>query len=215
MRSLARFLAVLLLAGTALLGIGALMHPMLDGDAAHQLQTIADTSFWRLLHLAMLAGSGLVAVGLWTRFLEGSRAGGALAAALAVLTIGECVNALNIAYMAGSGWHLASMFTAGHAEAGPIFEATHPIGLMAARFGNFVVAIGAILLGWVEWSGIERPRLFAGLAWIAGAGGLVGVALFDESSRAILAAVALLSGWQVLEAFHVLRASSLAPPTAP
>ena len=41
---------------------------------------------------------------------------------------------------------------------------TGPIGWMAARFGNYVVALGATGLGWIEWRDAMRPRW---LAWLA------------------------------------------------
>lgn len=213
MTPLARSLAIALLAGTALLGLGAAFHPVLAGSAAAQLRLIAATSYWRPLHLAMLAGSGLLIAGIWVRVLL-DRAGSAapMLAALALIALGLTLNALNIAYMAGSGWHMAAMFREGRAEMGPLFEATHPIGLMAARFGNFLVALGALLLGWLEWQDAASPRWVAALAWIAALGGFVGVFFFDEASPVALAAVALLSGWEVATALRALRAP--APPLA-
>jgi hypothetical protein len=173
---------------------------MLGGSAADQLRTIAATPYWRALHLAMLAGSGLVVAGIWVRLVDSAGAGArsaALVGALAVVSIGLCLNALNIAFMAGSGTHMAERFAAGAAEMATVFEATHPIGLMAARFGNFVIALGAAALGWIEWSDTSRPRWLAWLAWFAAAGGLFGAVFFDEASRIALAAVALLSAWEL------------------
>src|SRR5581483_7665182 len=132
-------LAVLLLAGTAVLGVGAAFHPMLAGDAAAQLQTIASTPYWRVLHLAMLAGSGLVMAGIWVRLLTNGTTPAPLVAALAIVTVGVALNALNIVFMAGSGTHMAALFANGRYDMQSVFEATHPIGLMSARFGNFVV----------------------------------------------------------------------------
>jgi uncharacterized membrane protein YhaH (DUF805 family) len=208
---LARTLAVALLSGTLLLGIGAAMHPVLVGDAAVQLRLIASTPHWRTLHLMMLAGSALVAAGVWVRLVDRpgvsmsrDAAGAAAVAALALVAVGICINALNIAYMAGAGWHMAALFVQGRAEMSAVFDATHPIGLMAARFGNLVVALGALALGWADWHDADRSRWLALLAWLAGAGGLVGVIFFDEASPLALAAVALLSGWQVATAVRVL-----------
>ena len=200
-----RTLALLLLAGTALVGVGAAVHPVLAGDATAQLRTIAETRHWRTIHLVMLAGSALVAAGVWVRLAD-DRSGATLAAvpALAAISLGVTINALNIAYMAGAGWHMADLFQAGRTETVAVFEATHPFGLVAARFGNLLVALGALSLGWVEWRG-TAPRWLAWLAWLAAAGGLVGVLFFDESSRLALAAVALLSGWQVATAVRALR----------
>jgi hypothetical protein len=205
MAPLTIFLAVALLAGTALHGVGALLHPVLAGDGAAQLRTMADTAHWRTLHLAMLAGSGLVVAGVWVRLVDDRAFVRApLVAALALISIGVTSNAMNIAYMAGAGWHMATGFAAGDAGFVPLFEATHPIGLTAARFGNFIAALGAIALGWGEWYDPEPRRLDAALAWIAAAGGLVGAIFFMESSRLALAAVALLSAWQVAAAVRAL-----------
>ena len=55
MNTLSRALAVALLLGMILLGIGAALHPMLDGGPEAQLRTIAATTFWRPMHLMMLA----------------------------------------------------------------------------------------------------------------------------------------------------------------
>ena len=201
-------LGIALLVGTALHGLGALMHPMLAGDAATQLRTIADMAHWRDLHLAMLAGSGLIVAGVWVRLVDDRAFVRApLLAALTLISVGLTINALNIAYMAGSGWHLADRFVSGDTTMGPLFDATHPIGLMAARFGNFIVALGAFVLGWAEWRDPEPRRLDAGLAWLAAVGGLVGVLFFEESSRIALAAVALLSGWQVITALRAITLS--------
>jgi len=204
---LVRLLAIALLCGTALLGVGAAFHPMLGGDAASQLQTIAATSYWRALHLAMLLGSGLLIAGVWVRLVTDRAAVAPVVAALATISVGLALNALNIAFMAGSGTHMAVLFASGRVDMQSAFEATHPIGLMAARFGNFVVALGALALGWIESSDATRPRWLAWLAWVAAAGGLVGVFFFDEASRFALAAVALLSGWEVATAVLSLRSA--------
>jgi hypothetical protein len=208
MSPLTIILGIALLAGTALHGIGALLHPVLAGDGASQLRTIAETAHWRPLHLAMLAGSGLIVAGVWVRLVD-DRAfvRGALVAALTVVSVGVVINALNIAYMTGAGWHMAARVAAGDASVIPLFDATHPMGLVAARFGNLLIALGAIALGWSEWRDTEPRRLDAVLAWVAAGGGLIGVLFFPESSRMALAAVALLSGWQVVTAGRAITLS--------
>jgi hypothetical protein len=210
---LARTLAVLLLAGTALHGVAAAFHPMLAGDAAAQLAVIAGTPYWRTLHLVMLAGSALIVAGVWARLLDdrSPSSPAPLIAALAIVSVGICINALNTAYMTGAGWRMAALWQAGRVEMAPLFEATHPIGLMAARFGNGLVALGALALGFAERQEPAQPRWIAWLAWAAAAGGFVGVLFFDESSRIALAAVALLSGWQVAVAVRALRPAPAAP----
>jgi len=210
---LERALAVALLAGTALLGVGAVFHPMLVGDAASQLRIIAATPHWRSLHMAMLVGSALVATGVWVRLIDRRStvdirepARGGLIAALAVVSVGVCLQAINIAYMAGSGTRMAALFAQGQTEMSAVFDVTHPIGQMTGRFGNFVIALGALGLGWAEWQDASRPRWMAWLAWAAGAIGLVCAAFFNEASPLAVAPVALLSGWQVATAARVLVA---------
>ena len=216
---LARALALALLLGMMLLGYGAAVHPMLAGSPESQLRTIAETAHWRTMHLMMLAGSGLVIAGIWVRLVTdrtvagsaGSTAAspatfnGPLVAALALIALGLAINALNIGFMAGAGTHMAAQFAAGRTEIAPLFDATHPIGLVAARFGNFIVALGALALGWVESHDPTRPRWLAWLAWAAAAGGFFGVLFFNEASRIALAAVALLSGWELATAVRALR----------
>jgi hypothetical protein len=81
---------------------------------------------------------------------------------------------------------------------------------MTARFGNFLVALGALMLGWLERRDPSSPRWLAWLAWLAAAGGLIGVVLFPEASLVMLAAVTLLPGWQVATAVRALRAPRVA-----
>jgi hypothetical protein len=152
----------------------------------------------------MLAGSGLVIAGVWVRLVTAAATPAPLVAALSLVALGVALNALNIAFMAGAGTHMAALFASGQTEMRSVFEATHPIGLMAARFGNFVVALGALALGIIESRDAARPRWLAWLAWLAAAGGFVGVFFFDEASRLALAAVALLSGWEIATAVRAL-----------
>jgi hypothetical protein len=99
--------------------------------------------------------------------------------------------------MAGPAWRMASEFTAGDSTIARQFELMHPVGLMTARFGNYLIALGALILGAAEWMTTGRPRWIAVLAWIAAVGGLVGVIFFDETRPEMLGAVSLLCGWQV------------------
>jgi hypothetical protein len=214
--SLSRSLAFALLVGTALLGAGAAMHPILPMDPAAQLRIIAESAHFRSLHLAMLCGSGLIILGIWTRALIGSATTPVpLFAALGLISLGLCFNAIDIAFMAGAGFQMASMFSQGHSEMPALFESLHMFGLTTARFGNFLVALGALTLGWVEYQDAASPRWMAWLAWVAGAVGVICIACFSESSLAILAAVTLLPAWQIATAVRALRVSSSARPSRP
>jgi len=203
---ISRPLAVALLVGTALLGIGAALHPMLPADVPGQLRMIAAAPTFRAVHLAMLCGSGLIIAGVWTRLLIARpTAPTPLIGGLALVCLGVCFNAIDIAFMGGAGWHLATAYVAGQRELAPLFEALHQFGLLAARFGNFLVALGALVLGFVERADAESPGWMAWLAWIAAAGGLAGVVLVPEASLLMLTAVTLISGWSVGTSVLALR----------
>jgi hypothetical protein len=196
--SLSRPLAVALLVGTVLLGAGAVLHPMLPADVPGQLRMIAASSIFRPVHLAMLCGSGLIIAGVWTRLSLGRATTPApLIGGLALVCLGLCFNAIDIAFMGGAGWHLATAYVAGQRELAPLFEALHRFGLLTARFGNFLVALGALVLGFAERADPASPRWLAWLAWIAAAGGLAGVVLVPEASLLMLTAVTLIAGWSV------------------
>jgi hypothetical protein len=205
--ALTRPLALALLLGTLLLAGGAAMHPILGGDGSMELDMIGGMRIWRTMHLFMLGGTGLIVVGIWVRFVgapANSPTNGAVIAALSVITVGIALDSLNTTFMAGPAWRMAAAFT-GDASIAKQFETMHYVGLMSARFGNYLVALGALLLGAAEWMTAGRPRWLAVLAWIAAAGGLVGVICFDEASPEMLAAVSLLCGWQVGAAIVALK----------
>jgi hypothetical protein len=212
---LSRSLAIALLLGAALLGAGAALHPILPHEPADQLRLIAATWYFRPVHLAMLCGSGLLIAGVWTRALtSGSIAGPSvsgvpapLLAALGLISLGLCFNAIDIAFMGGAGTQMAAQFASGRTDVSTLFDALHMVGLLTARFGNFLVALGALLLGWVEANDPTSPRWLAWLAWLAGIGGLIGVLFFPEASLMILAAVTLLPAWAVGTAWRGLAGS--------
>src|SRR5919199_83369 len=116
---LTRLLAVALLLGTALLGVGGVVHPVLAGDPAAQLRLIAATPHWRALHLAMLIGSGLVIAGIWVRLLDRAIISAPMLTALALVALGIGINALNIAFMAGGGGGTAGGVRGGGAPREP------------------------------------------------------------------------------------------------
>lgn len=204
MQPLTRSLSIALLVGTVLLGVGAMLHPMLPHDPSAQLRLIAETWYFRPIHLAMLAGSALIILGIWVRALIAPPSP-PLLAALALVSLGLCFNAIDIAFMASAGANLATLAQAGRAEMGTLFDTLHRVGLMTARFGNFLVALGAILLAWVERQGAPSTPWPSRLAWIAGFVGLFCAICFQEASLLILAAVTLLPGWQVVTAVRGLK----------
>jgi hypothetical protein len=206
--TLTRALALALLFGTLLLAGGAAMHPILSGSGSMELGMIGGMPIWRTMHLCMLGGTGLIATGIWVRLVgvpASTTSNRAVTAALTIVTVGIALDAINTTFMAGPAWRMASALAAGDTSVTHAFELMHPVGLMAARFGNYLIALGALILGWAEWITEGRPRWLAVLAWIAGAGGLVGVIGFDEARPEMLGAVSLLCGWQVGAAIVALR----------
>ncbi|HXE57917.1 MAG TPA: hypothetical protein VNK43_07945 [Gemmatimonadales bacterium] len=210
---IARPLAALLVLGTLIVAAAGLVHPRLMGGGARQLATIAASPHWRAVHLGLLAGTGLVIAGIWSQAFRYPRdAGGELLrVGLAVVSIGLAIHALNIVYMTGAGHAMAGFHAAGDGGMATLFDATHPIGLMAARFGNYLIAIGAMLLGWASTRAGVDPPWVGGLAWLAGVGGLVAVALAHESTQYILAPAALLIGWQLAAGGRTLLARRSRP----
>lgn len=212
MITLTRALALALLIGTLLLAGGAAMHPILSGTGAMELGMIGGMRIWRTMHLCMLGGTGLIVAGIWVRLVgvpASTSTNGAVIAALTLITVGIALDAINTTFMAGPAWRMASALAAGDTTITRQFEIMHPVGLMTARFGNYLIALGALILGAAEWLTAGRPRWLAALAWIAAAGGLVGAIFFDEARPEMLAAVSLLCGWQVGAAIVALR-----PPRA-
>ena len=160
------------------------------------------------MHLWMLAGTGLIVLGIWVRLVgmpAGTPTNSVVIAALTMITVGIAFDAINTTFMAGPAWRMAHAFAAGDTAIARQFEIMHPVGLMAARFGNYLIALGALVLGAAEWMTAGRPRWLAVLAWVAAAGGLAGVIFFDEAQPEMLGAVSLLCGWQVGAAIIALR----------
>ena len=147
MSTLTRPLALALLLGTLLLAGGAAMHPILAGSGSMELGMIASMPIWRTMHLCMLGGTGLIAIGIWVRLVgvpANTPTNGAVIAALTIITVGIALDSLNTTFMAGPAWRMASAL-AGDASIAHQFELLHPVGLMAARFGNYLIALGALL----------------------------------------------------------------------
>jgi len=206
--TLTRALALALLIGTLLLAGGAAMNPILSGTGAMELGMIGGMRIWRPMHLFMLGGTGLIVAGIWVRLVgvpASASTNAAVIAALTLITVGIALDAVNTTFMAGPAWRMASALAAGDTAITRQFEIMHPVGLMTARFGNYLIALGALILGAAEWLTAGRPRWLAVLAWIAAAGGLVGAIFFDEARPEMLAAVSLLCGWQVGAAIVALR----------
>lgn len=169
------FYPLCLLAGALLFGLAGLTHPVLHGDGAAQLATIAGTRHWHLIHWSLLFGLPLMLAGLagFVDLHRESPGGGPARAGMVMATFAFIAWMLNILFMAGAGAHLAATYssaepglTATHAVF--LYDMLHPFGLAAERVATFALGVSFYLFGWATWNGRVLPR---GLAWGAfGAG---------------------------------------------
>jgi len=202
------WLAATLLVGTALLGLGAALHPMLPSDLAGQLAVIARTGSWRALHLIMLAGSALVVIGVWGQLVgQKSRPRRALTVVFAIIVCGLVLNASTIAFMAQTGVGDAARYVQGHQEAASGFARGHADAVTLARAGNALVALACIGLAIILRRDPGQPRYMSVLAAVAAIGGIIGVTAFDPASRGAVTAVALFSVWAAAAALRTLWAT--------
>lgn len=173
-----------LLAGAVLFGVAGLLHPMLVGDGAAQLQAVARTSGWRAIHWALLFALALMYMGLVGVALRHGETPGSAPARAGILlaAFAFAVWSLNILFMVGAGYHLAAAFTtsdtgltASHAVF--VFDMLHPMGLAAERLATVLLGLVAYLFAWAMRNGGAYPRWVAwaafAVALINGAAGLL------------------------------------------
>src|SRR5258708_8040992 len=171
------FYGVCLLLGTLLFGGAGLMHPLLSGDGAAQLATIANTSGWRMIHWSLLFGlafmyAGVIGVALRHNDTRGATPG---RAAVRMGAFALSVWSINILFMVGAGWQLAHAYTASDTgltgtHAVFIYDMLHPMGLAAERLATFMLGLVAYMFGWAIRNGAIWPK------WLArAAGGVAGV----------------------------------------
>ncbi len=205
------FYALSLLVGSLLFGIAGLMHPLLVGDGAAQLATIAGTPAWRAIHWSLLFGFPLMLVGVLGiagRHLETAGASAARSGAL-MAVFGFAAWMLNVLFMTGAGWNLARAYTASDlglsgTHAVLLYDMLHPAGLAAERVGTFATGIALYLLGRAIVKGGEFPGW---LGWLGLAAGLVsiGVAVVrSEFSLTMFYAQALIVAWLAVAAVVML-----------
>jgi len=210
------FYGLCLLVGSLLFGIAGLNHPLLSGEGAAQLATVARTSAWRLIHWSLLFGlafmyTGLVGVALRHTDTAGStpaRAG------IVVGAFAFSVWSINILFMVGAGWQLAQAYTASDAgltgtHAVFVYDMLHPMGLAAERLATFMLGLVAYMFGWTIRNGAIWPKWLAWMAWgVAVVDGAVAV-VFSEFSPNLYYAQALFVIWLAAAAVVMLRDSGL------
>jgi len=205
------FYGLCLLVGSLLFAIAGLMHPLLTGDGAAQLATVAATESWRAIHWSLLFGFPLMYVGLvGVALRHGETPGSAPARAGMVLAaFGFGVWTLNVLFMAGAGWQLARAYaTADTGLAGThavfVYDMLHPAGLAAERLATFTLGLVAYVFGWALLNGRVYPRW---LGWAAFAVAVVNAAVavaFDEFSPNLFYGQGLFVAWLVATAVVML-----------
>jgi len=181
------FYGLCLLIGVLLSGIGGLMHPLLTGDGAAQLSTIARTAHWRAIHWSLLFGlafmyTGLIGVALRHGETAGSAPG---RAGILLAGFGFSVWSLNILFMVGAGYQLAHAYTTSDTgltgtHAVFIYDMLHPIGLAAERLATFMLGLVAYMFGWAIRNGGVWPKWLAWMAWLVAAVDGVVALVFSE-----------------------------------
>jgi hypothetical protein len=205
------FYGVCLLLGTLLFGGAGAMHPLLSGDGAAQLATIAKTSGWRMIHWSLLFGlafmyAGVIGVALRHNDTPGATPG---RAAVRMGAFAFSVWSINILFMVGAGWQLARAYTTSDTgltgtHAVFIYDMLHPMGLAAERLATFMLGLVAYMFGWAIRNGAIWPKWLAWAAWtVAVVAGVVAVA-FNEYSPFMYYAQALFVIWLAATAVVML-----------
>ncbi|HEV8305759.1 MAG TPA: hypothetical protein VGQ25_12405 [Gemmatimonadales bacterium] len=205
------FYGLCLLIGSLLFGVAGLMHPLLTGDGAAQLATIAATASWRAIHWSLLFGFPLMYAGLvGVALRHGDTPGSAPArAGILLAAFGFGVWTLNVLFMVGGGWHLAQAYTAADTglagtHAVFVYDMLHPAGLAAERLATFTLGLVAYVFGWALLNGRVYPRW---LGWAAFAVAVVNAAVavgFDEFSPNLFYAQAVFVTWLAATAVVML-----------
>jgi hypothetical protein len=205
------FYGVCLLLGALLFGGAGVMHPLLSGDGAAQLATIAKTNGWRTIHWSLLFGlafmyAGVIGVALRHNDTPGATPG---RAAVRMGAFAFSVWSINILFMVGAGWQLARAYTTSDfgltgTHAVFIYDMLHPMGLAAERLATFMLGLVAYMFGWAIRNGAIWPKWLAWAAWtVAVVAGVVAVA-FSEYSPFMYYAQALFVIWLAASAVVML-----------
>ncbi|OLB66910.1 MAG: hypothetical protein AUI09_04845 [Gemmatimonadetes bacterium 13_2_20CM_2_66_5] len=205
------FYGLCLLVGSLLFGIAGLNHPLLSGEGAAQLATVARTSAWRLIHWSLLFGLAFMYTGLVGVALRHTDTAGATPAraGVAVGAFAFSVWSINILFMVGAGWQLAQAYTASDAgltgtHAVFVYNMLHPMGLAAERLATFMLGLVAYMFGWTIRNGAIWPKWLAWMAWgVAVADGAVAV-VFSEFSPNLCYGQALFVIWLAATAVVML-----------
>src|SRR6266851_9677565 len=140
----------------------AIAHPLLAGDGAAQLATIARTRDWAAIHWGFLFAFPLSITGLSgiVGATVGTPGAGATRAGLAVGVFAYACWMIIVAFMLGGGGALAGVAARGSVapdlaatQAVFLFDMVRPFALAAQRAGAFSLGLGTSLFGWGLWRG--------------------------------------------------------------
>jgi hypothetical protein len=201
-----RLLSALLLAGSLLLIVCSALHPILPLTGEGDLTIIAARRSWWLIHQGLLYGTGLIIVGIWARWAAAEAAErGGLGVAFVVLSLGQALNGVNIAFMAGAGTEYGRLFSQG-VDLSQVYQAQHLAAVMAGRLAGFLVAGAAGVVAMTTGKTPGEPRGLVGLAWVACGAGLLGNFFARPGHPLMLTSVGLMAVWQAVTAVRLLRA---------
>jgi len=205
------FYGLCLLIGVLLVGVAGLMHPLLSGDGAAQLSTIARTKGWRAIHWSLLFGlafmyTGLIGVALRHNDTPGSTPG---RAGVRLGAFAFSVWSLNILFMVGAGWQLARAYTASDTgltgtHAVFVYDMLHPMGLAAERLATFLLGLVAYMFGWAIRNGGVWPKWLAWMAWVVAIANSAVAVVFSEFSPNLYYSQALFVLWLAVTAVMML-----------
>jgi hypothetical protein len=196
------FYALCLVLGALLFGVAGLAHPILRGDGAVQLATIARTDGWRVIHWSLLFGLPLMLAGLAGLSLHHQETPGAgpARAGVIVATFAFAAWMVNMLFMAGAGWHLARTYAASQpglaaTHAVFLYDMLHPFGLAAERLATFAMGLALYLFGWAIRNGRVHPRWLSWGAFAVGAVCLVIPLVVREDAVVLYYGQATLVAW--------------------
>lgn len=183
------FYGLCLLAGVLLFGVAGLLHPMLEGDGAAQLATIAATGGWRSIHWMLLFAFPFLYIGLSGVALRHGDTPGASAArtAIRLAAFAFAIWSLNILFMVSGGWNLARAYTVSDtgltgSHAVFMYDMLHPAGLAAERLATFTAGLVVYLFGRAMLEGRVFPRWLGGAAFVVALGNCAVAVVVGEST---------------------------------
>jgi hypothetical protein len=216
-----RFLGIVLIASSLLVGVAGLFHPILAGEGSEQLAAVAATGEWRVIHWCIAFGCVVAVAGLAgvSSIHAASPGEGAARIGASLAILGYAVSLVGVLFMLGAASELAQAHRQPAAPGDPedavfLYDMLHPYVLAALRIGAFAVSLGIASLGWAVTIG-RLWRVWIG--WLglgAGAVGALADVVLSERSPAIVAGIGLAAVWQLVTGL-TLTSRSAARPSEP